>query len=90
MSTPTTTATEAFNVAEYKVKTITEIIECDPDELLGLAGRVASDLIEIIRRHPQEIAALIRVVKGLPAEEMGRLAEKAKKEGEKSSRVRGS
>jgi HTH-type transcriptional regulator, competence development regulator len=46
--------------AEDKVKAIAEIIDCDPDELLGLAGRVASDVIEIIKRQPREMATLIR------------------------------
>jgi HTH-type transcriptional regulator, competence development regulator len=44
---------------EVKVRAIAQIIECDPDELLAMAGRVPSDLADIIkqavserRRHP--------------------------------------
>jgi transcriptional regulator with XRE-family HTH domain len=65
--------------AEDKVKAIASILECDPDELLALAGRVASDLIEIIKRHPIETAALLRAAQGLPAEQIERFAKAAKK-----------
>jgi transcriptional regulator with XRE-family HTH domain len=36
---------------EDKVKAIAHIIGCDVDELLARAGRVASDLSDIIKRH---------------------------------------
>src|SRR4051812_13837014 len=51
--------------AEDKVKAIARIIECDEDELLARAGRVASELSEIIKRRPVELAALLRTAKGL-------------------------
>src|SRR6266536_1806912 len=51
--------------AEDKVRKIAEIIGCDADELLARAGRVSSDLSEIIKRHPVELAALLRTTKGL-------------------------
>jgi hypothetical protein len=38
------------------------------------AGRVASDLTEIIKPYPREMASFIRAAKGLTAEEMGRFA----------------
>lgn len=65
--------------AEDKVKAIAKIIECDPDDLLARAGRVASDLSEIIKRHPVELAALLRTTKGLHADEVARLLGAAKK-----------
>jgi hypothetical protein len=34
------------------VKKISEILGRDPDELLALAGRVATDLTDIIRQRP--------------------------------------
>lgn len=37
---------------EEKVRAIATIIGCDADELLALAGRVSSDLSEIIKRRP--------------------------------------
>src|SRR5262245_33140276 len=39
--------------AEDKVRKIAEIIGRDPDEVLALAGRVASDLTDIIRQRPR-------------------------------------
>jgi HTH-type transcriptional regulator, competence development regulator len=65
--------------AEDKVKKIAEIIGRDPDELLALAGRVASDLTEIIRRHPREMASFLRAANGLTANDMARLARDAQK-----------
>ena len=69
--------------AEDKVKAIAKIIECNPDELLARAGRVSSDLSEIIKRHPVELAALLRTTKGLTADDMARLAREAQKAKEK-------
>src|ERR1700731_746720 len=51
--------------AEDKVKAIAHIIGCDADELLARAGRVATDLSEIIKRQPVELAALLRTTTGL-------------------------
>ena len=65
--------------AEDKVKAIAKIIDCDADELLARAGRVSSDLSEIIKRRPVELAALLRTTKGLTVEEMARLARKVQK-----------
>ena len=63
--------------AEDKVKAIAQIIGCDVDELLARAGRVASDLSDIIKRHPVELAALLRTTKGLTTEDIVRLARNA-------------
>ncbi|MGC2221414.1 MAG: hypothetical protein WA624_03100 [Methylocella sp.] len=38
------------------------------------AGRVSSDLSDIIKRRPIELAALLRTTKGLKAEDIARLA----------------
>lgn len=68
--------------AEDKVRKIAKIIDYDQDELLALAGRVASDLNEIIRRHPREMASFLRTANGLSLEQMAKLlrsAEKAKR-----------
>ena len=65
--------------AEDKVRKIAEIIGHDADELLALAGRVASDLTEIIRERPREMADFLRAAKGLTAEDMVRLARRAQK-----------
>jgi transcriptional regulator with XRE-family HTH domain len=65
--------------AEDKVKAIARVIGCDVDELLARAGRVASDLSAIIKRHPVELAALLRTTKGLNTEDIARLARNAQK-----------
>ena len=64
---------------EDRVRAIAKIIECDADDLLARAGRVSSDISEIIKRHPVELAALLRTTKDLTAEEIARLARQAQK-----------
>jgi transcriptional regulator with XRE-family HTH domain len=59
---------------EDKVRAIAKIINCDADELLARAGRVSSDLSDIIKRRPIELAALLRTTKGLDAADIARLA----------------
>jgi hypothetical protein len=65
--------------AEDRVKEIAKVIGYDADELLALAGRVASDLSDIIRQHPRELAALLRTTKGLTAKDMAKLAVQAQR-----------
>jgi hypothetical protein len=65
--------------AEDKVKAIAEIIGCDTDDLLARAGRVSTDISDIIKRHPVELAALLRTTKGLTADDIARLARQAQK-----------
>src|SRR5215475_6119102 len=60
--------------AEDKVRKIAAIIGCDADALLARADRVSSDLSEIIKRRPVQVAALLRTTRGLTADEMARLA----------------
>jgi ribosome-binding protein aMBF1 (putative translation factor) len=64
---------------EDKVKAIAKIINCDADELLARAGRVSSDLSDIIKRRPRELAALLRTTKGLTADDMAKLARQAQR-----------
>jgi len=65
--------------AEDKIKAIAEVINGDVDELLGIAGRVATDLVDIILQHPREMAALIRNSDGFTAQELEKLAKEVKK-----------
>ena len=65
--------------AEDKVKAIAKIIEWDADDLLARAGRVSSDISDIIRRQPVALAALLRTTQGLKAEDIARLAREAQK-----------
>jgi len=67
--------------AEDKVRKIAEMIGCDAEELVALAGRVPLELSEIIKQHPHrhELTALLRTTKGLTAEEMSKLVRRAQK-----------
>ena len=65
--------------AEDKVRAIARIIGADDDELLARAGRISSDLSDIIKRHPMELAALLRTTKELTTEDIARLARNAQK-----------
>lgn len=64
---------------EEKVRAIAKILECDADDLLARAGRVSSDIADIIKRHPVELSALLRTANGLNDEEIARLAREAQK-----------
>jgi transcriptional regulator with XRE-family HTH domain len=68
---------------EDKVRRIAGIIGRDADEMLAMAGRVASDLTEIIREQPREMADFLRAAKGLTAKDMARFTRQAQKAKEK-------
>jgi transcriptional regulator with XRE-family HTH domain len=65
--------------AEDKVRAIAGIIGCDVDDLLARAGRVSTDITDIIKRRPVELAALLRTTKGLTAEDITNLARQVQK-----------
>ncbi len=65
--------------AEDKVRAIATILDCDADDLLARAGRVSSDISELIKRRPVELTALLRTTKGLTADEITRLVRDASK-----------
>ena len=65
--------------AEDKVRKIAEIIGQDADELLARAGRVASDLTDIIRERPRVMADFLRAARRVPTESMARFARQAQK-----------
>ena len=57
---------ESTPPTEDKVRSIAQILECDPDELLAMAGRVPSDLAEIVNGNPTAArSALLRIANGL-------------------------
>jgi transcriptional regulator with XRE-family HTH domain len=64
---------------EERVKAIAKIIKCDPDDLLARAGRIATDISNIIKRHPVELAAHLR---SLTPDDINQLARRAQKAGE--------
>ena len=48
-------------------------LDQDPDVFLAMAGKVSSDLQEIIRKRPKLFAELIRQLKGAPDEAVFRV-----------------
>ena len=76
--------TEDWKPGEDKLRKIAEVIGCDPDDLLARAGRVPTELSEIIKQSPRrEMTALLRTAKGFSAEEMEKLVRQAQKIKEK-------
>jgi transcriptional regulator with XRE-family HTH domain len=65
--------------SEEKVRAIADALGQDADELLALAGRVSADLVNIIQRHPREIASFLRTANGLSAKEMQKLFEEVRR-----------
>src|SRR3984893_4115513 len=59
--------------AEKKIVAIAKQLNLNPDELLGLAGRVASDVTQIIQKQPSELANFLRAAGGLPKGELERI-----------------
>lgn len=56
-----------------RIQHMAQLLEADPDMLLGLAGRVSAELAELIHRHPVELPKLIRMVSGWSPEEVAKL-----------------
>ncbi|HHC71600.1 MAG TPA: XRE family transcriptional regulator [Thiotrichales bacterium] len=52
--------------SEAKIRALAEELGEDPDLLLAMAGKVSSDLLEIILGRPRLFAELIRELKTLP------------------------
>ncbi len=69
--------------SEQSIASLARELDEDPDMLLALAGKVSSDLTEIIRRHPREMASFLRSANGLTAEQLARLERQAQKAKEK-------
>src|SRR6478752_10773095 len=72
--------TEDWKPGEEKLRKIAEVIGCNPDDLLARAGRVPTELSDIIKQSPHrhEMTALLRTAKGFTAEQMGKLVDQAK------------
>lgn len=52
--------------SEAKILLLAKELSEDPDVLLAMAGKVSSDLREIIRKRPRLFATLIRELKNMP------------------------
>ena len=59
--------------AEKKILAIAKHLQVDSDVLLGLAGRVASDVTEIIQKQPLEMANFLRAAERMPKAEVERI-----------------
>jgi transcriptional regulator with XRE-family HTH domain len=62
--------------SEEKIIAMAEALGADPDELLALAGKVASDISKIILRRPVVIARLLRRAGSLTEEEIRQMTRK--------------
>lgn len=52
--------------SEAKIASLADALGEDPDLLLALAGKVSSDLLQIIQARPQLFGELLRSLKKLP------------------------
>ena len=52
--------------SETTILALADVLDEDPDVLLAMAGKVSSDLQQVIRRRPREFAELIRQLKDAP------------------------
>ena len=60
--------------SEAKIRALAKELDEDADMLLAMAGKVSSDLQEIIRKRPQLFADLIRQLKSTPDHAILRIA----------------
>ena len=59
---------------EQTIRRIAEELGEDPDALLALAGKVSSDLLEIIRERPTAVAELLRALRGVSAKRVSEIS----------------
>src|SRR4051794_23139088 len=53
-----------------RVKRMADILGANPDEWIGLAGRMPNDLPKIIQAQPTEISELLREASGLTVQQL--------------------
>jgi len=59
--------------SEAKIRALAIELGDDPDVLLAMAGKVSTDLMEVIRQRPQLFASLLRELKDQPEHAVLRL-----------------
>lgn len=64
---------EAQPPSELRIRALADELGLDPDVLLALAGKVSSDLLDVIRRRPELFGALLRSLRDLPDHAVVRL-----------------
>ena len=62
-----------------KIAVMAQYLEINPDELLALAGKISSDLPEIIRQKPRQMATFLRTVSHLTPNQIQALAQEAER-----------
>ena len=60
--------------SEARIVALAKALGEDPDLLLALAGKVSTDLLEIIRKRPELFSHLLRELKSLPDHAVLRIA----------------
>lgn len=65
--------------AENIIK-MAELLGVDADELLSLAGKYDPELGKIIKEQPTALPDLLRTVRGMSAEELRKLTDRARKQ----------
>ena len=73
--------TEDWKPKEEKIRKIADVLQVDGDDLVARAGRVPSELAEIIKVHGArpELEALLRTTKRFSSDQMGKLVQQAEK-----------
>jgi len=56
--------------AEGKLRALAKVLDCDPDVLMALAGRLPDDVVKVIQRHPKQYVALLRALRNLSVEQL--------------------
>ncbi|MEX2670892.1 MAG: helix-turn-helix transcriptional regulator [Phycisphaeraceae bacterium] len=65
-----------------RVRVMAELLGESPDQWIALAGRMPSDLAEIIKNEPEAMPALLRAAKGMTADELRKLTAKLQRKGD--------
>lgn len=61
-----------------RVQKMAELLGENPDEMIGLAGRMPKDLSQIIQKRPEAMPELLRAANGLSIEQIRQLTKRAK------------
>lgn len=75
--------------SEGKIILLARELGEDPDVLLSLAGKVSSDVLEIIRSRPRALAGLVRSLRNATEKEITSLAGMSRKGKRRGSRKGG-
>lgn len=62
-----------------RVRKMAELLGESPDQWIAMAGRVPDDLTEIIQSEPEAMPELLRVAKGLSADELRKITKRLEK-----------